>query len=72
MSIAELQRAHGWPGTLVSAASTFSFLLTAVLVIFTDDLLARMDPEIRRRRTLDAIKRLLLRESLNQPLIVIG
>ena len=33
--------------------------------------LARMGPEMRRRRTLDAIKRLLLRESLNQPLIVI-
>ena len=28
--LAELQRAHGWPGTLVSAASTFSFLLTSV------------------------------------------
>lgn len=40
--LAELQRAHGWPGTLVSAASTFSFLLSAVLVIFTDDLLTRI------------------------------
>ena len=40
--LAEVQRAHGWPGTLVSAASTFSFLLTSVLVIFTDDLLARI------------------------------
>lgn len=40
--LAELQRGHGWPGTLVSAASTFSFLLTSVLVIFTDDLLARI------------------------------
>ncbi|MBR0709816.1 MULTISPECIES: MFS transporter [Bradyrhizobium] len=40
--LAELQRAHGWPGTLVSAASTFSFLLTSVLVIFTDDLLDRI------------------------------
>lgn len=40
--LAELQRAHGWPGALVSSASTFSFLLSAVLVIFTDDLLARM------------------------------
>ena len=40
--LAELQRAHGWPGTLVSAASTFSFLLTSVLVIFTDDLIARI------------------------------
>ncbi|WGD50377.1 MFS transporter [Bradyrhizobium sp. CB1650] len=39
--LSELQRMHGWPGTLVSAASTFSFLLTSVLVIFTDDLLAR-------------------------------
>ncbi|MHC2565415.1 MFS family permease [Bradyrhizobium liaoningense] len=40
--LAELQRAHGWPGTLVSAASTFSFLLSSVLVIFTDDLLERI------------------------------
>ncbi|MFT4115925.1 MFS transporter [Bradyrhizobium sp.] len=40
--LSELQRAHGWPGTLVSAASTFSFLLTSVLVIFTDDLLVRI------------------------------
>ncbi|WP_426412517.1 MFS transporter [Bradyrhizobium ganzhouense] len=40
--LAELQRAHGWSGTLVSAASTFSFLLTSVLVIFTGDLLARI------------------------------
>src|SRR5262245_13206864 len=39
--LAELQRVHGWPGTLVSAASTFSFLLTSLLVIFTDDLLVR-------------------------------
>jgi MFS family permease len=40
--LAELQRTHGWPGTLVSSASTFSFLLTSILVIFTDDLLARV------------------------------
>src|SRR5205807_8967307 len=35
------------------------------------DSLAQMDPQIRRRRTLEALKRILLRESLNQPLIVI-
>jgi predicted ATPase len=35
------------------------------------DSLARMDPQIRRRRSLDAIKRILLRESINQPLMVI-
>ena len=42
--LAELQRIHGWPGTLVSTASTFSFLLTSVLVNFTDDLLVRIGP----------------------------
>ena len=35
------------------------------------DPLAQMDAQVRKRRTLDAIKRLLLRESLNQPLMVI-
>lgn len=35
------------------------------------DSLAQMDPQIRRRRTEEAVKRILLRESLNQPLIVI-
>ncbi|HKM99403.1 MAG TPA: adenylate/guanylate cyclase domain-containing protein, partial [Candidatus Binataceae bacterium] len=35
------------------------------------DRLAGMDAEIRKRRTLDAIKRIILRESLNQPLMVI-
>ncbi|MBI3248068.1 MAG: AAA family ATPase [Deltaproteobacteria bacterium] len=33
--------------------------------------LQQMDAQMRRRRILDAIKRLLIRESLNQPLIVI-
>ena len=33
--------------------------------------LAEMEPQTRKRRSLDAIKRILLRESLNQPLIVI-
>jgi predicted ATPase len=39
-----------------------------------DDLtvsLQQMDPQIRRRRTFDAIKKLFLRESLNQPLILV-
>jgi class 3 adenylate cyclase/predicted ATPase len=33
--------------------------------------LQQMDPQVRRRRTFEALKRLLLRESLNQPLILI-
>jgi class 3 adenylate cyclase len=37
----------------------------------TPDPLAQMDPQIRRQRTLDAIKRIVLRESLNQPTVVI-
>ena len=36
-----------------------------------DEVLAQMDAQVRRRRTLEAIKRILLRESLNQPLMVI-
>jgi predicted ATPase len=35
------------------------------------DPLAQMDPHIKRRCTLDAIKRIILRESLNQPTVVI-
>src|ERR1700719_1901308 len=35
------------------------------------DPLAQMDPEIRRRRTLEAIKRIILRESLEHALVVI-
>jgi predicted ATPase len=36
-----------------------------------DDPLAQMDGQVKKRRTLEEIKRMLLRESLNQPLIVI-
>ena len=35
------------------------------------DPLAQMDGQVRKRRTLEAIKRMLLRESLNQPLMMI-
>jgi predicted ATPase/class 3 adenylate cyclase len=35
------------------------------------DPLAQMDPQIRRRRTLDAIRRVFIRESLDQPLVLI-
>ncbi len=50
---------------------TLPYIFTLLEVVEGDDPLARIDAEIRRRRTLDAIKRHLLRESLNQPLIVI-
>jgi MFS family permease len=39
--LAELTRLHGWPPSLIAGASTASYLLSAVLVIFTADALAR-------------------------------
>jgi class 3 adenylate cyclase len=46
--------------------------LFALLGIETQpSLLQQMDAQIRRKRTFDALKKLLLRESLNQPLVLI-
>src|SRR2546421_8644242 len=39
--LAELQRLHGWPPSLIAGASTATYLLNAVLVIFTHDALVR-------------------------------
>lgn len=50
---------------------TLPYLFALLEVAESDDPIAQMGPEVRRRRTLDAIKRLLMRESLNQPLVVI-
>ena len=49
---------------------TLPYFYSLLGIIESGDSLARMDPNIKRRRTLEAIKRVLLRESLNQPLIV--
>ena len=45
--------------------------LFALLGVAGGDALDEMDPLIRARRTRDAVKSLILRESLNQPLILI-
>ena len=47
------------------------YLFGLLGIVEHPDPLAQMDPQIKRRRTLDAIKRVILRESLNQPLVVI-
>jgi hypothetical protein len=47
------------------------YLLSLLGIVEGNDPLAQMDGQIKKRRTLDAIKRILLRESLNQPLMVI-
>jgi MFS family permease len=39
--LAELQRLHGWPASLIAGASTATYLLNGVLVIFTSNALAR-------------------------------
>src|SRR6266851_6170155 len=50
---------------------TVPYLYALLGIVEGDDPIAQMDAQIRKRRTLDAIKRILLRESLNQPLMVI-
>jgi class 3 adenylate cyclase/predicted ATPase len=50
---------------------TIPYLFSLLGIVEGDDPLAEMDGQIKKRRTLEAIKRILLRESLNQPLIVI-
>ncbi len=47
------------------------YLFALLGIVEGDDPLAEMDGQMRKRRTLEAIKRILLRESLNQPLMVI-
>jgi class 3 adenylate cyclase len=50
---------------------TLPYFYSLLGIIESGDSLARMDPNIKRRRTLDAIKRVFLRESLDQPLVVL-
>jgi class 3 adenylate cyclase/tetratricopeptide (TPR) repeat protein len=54
-----------------SLEDTLPYLFSLLGMVEADDPLAQMDGQIKRRRTLDAIKRILLRESMNQPLMVI-
>src|SRR5713101_6856694 len=53
-----------------SLEDTLPYLFSLLGIVDGDDPLAQMDGQIRKRRTLDAIKRIVLRESLNQPLMV--
>jgi len=54
-----------------SLEDTLPYLFTLLSLNPGDDPIAQMDPQMRRQRTQEAVKRVLLRESLNQPLIVI-
>src|SRR5262249_922594 len=46
-------------------------LFALLAIVEGEDPLGRMDTKVRRRRTQDAVKRILIRESLNQPLMLI-
>jgi predicted ATPase len=54
-----------------SLEDTLSYLFSLLSIVEGEDPLPQMDGQIRKRRTLEAIKRIVLRESLNQPLMVI-
>src|SRR5262249_51181963 len=49
---------------------TRPYLFSLLGIVEGEDPLAQMDGQTRKRRTLEALKRILLRESLNQPLMV--
>ena len=50
---------------------TLPYLFGLLGIVDGQDPLAQMDGQVKKRRTLEAIKRILLRESLKQPLMVI-
>jgi tetratricopeptide (TPR) repeat protein len=52
-------------------SDTQPYLLALLGIPEHPDLLAQMDPQIKRRRTLEALKRITLRESLRQPVVII-
>src|SRR5712692_4452525 len=54
-----------------SLEDTLPYLFALLGLLEPTSPLAQMDPQIRKRRTFEAIKRLLVRESLNQPLLLI-
>jgi class 3 adenylate cyclase len=54
-----------------SLEDTRPYLFSLLGIFEGEDPLAQMDGQLKKRRTLEAIKRIVLRESLNQPLMVI-
>jgi predicted ATPase len=52
-------------------ADTLPYVLSLLGIAGAGASLAMMDAQIRRRRTLEAVKRIIVRESLKQPLVVI-
>src|SRR5437867_12940299 len=72
---AERQRKEKITGKVLildrSLEDTLPYLFALLGIDDSSTSLQHMDPQIRRRRLFEALKRLFLRESLNQPLILI-
>jgi class 3 adenylate cyclase len=59
-------------GALDSALSdTHAYLFTLLALTESPDPIAQMDPGLKRQRTLDALKRIVLRESVKHPVVII-
>jgi class 3 adenylate cyclase len=54
-----------------SLEDTLPYLFSLLGIVNGDDPLAQMDARVKKRLTLETIKRILLRESLNQPLMAV-
>ena len=54
-----------------SLEDALPYLFSLLGIVEGADPLSQMDGQLKKRRTLEAIKRILLRESLNQPLMVL-
>src|SRR5262249_53597681 len=54
-----------------SLEDTLPYLFSLLAIVEGDDPLVQMDARVKKGRTLEAIKRILLRESLNQRLMVV-
>jgi class 3 adenylate cyclase/predicted ATPase len=71
----ELQRQEKMTGKVLtldrSLEDTLPYVFALLGIADPMSSLQQMDPQIRRRRTFEALKRLLVRESLKQPLILI-
>jgi class 3 adenylate cyclase len=52
-------------------SDTQSYLFTLLVIPENLDPIAQMDAQVKRRRTLEVLKRIVLRESLKQPIVII-
>jgi class 3 adenylate cyclase/tetratricopeptide (TPR) repeat protein len=52
-------------------SDTQPYLFALLAIAESPDPIAQMDPQVKRRRTMEALKRIVLRESVKQPVVII-